>query len=113
MDAGKRPKKPIFTLLKNKCFIFQISTTVIIMKHSFRDGNDQPETSNKSVVPSRKSRRLAGQDAEGEKEMPEHEGWFTKTGLVSETDRNDFSLSNKLMLLVEIIKKSEEIGDKL
>ncbi|VDO40142.1 unnamed protein product, partial [Onchocerca flexuosa] len=78
------------------------------------DDNDQPETNNKSATPARKSRRLAGQDAEDEKEIiPEYEGWFTKTGLVTEADRNDFSLSNKLMLLVEIIKKSEGIGDKL
>ncbi|VDM07827.1 unnamed protein product [Wuchereria bancrofti] len=78
------------------------------------DNNDQPETSSKLAVPARKSRRLAGQDAEDGKEiMPEYEGWFTKTGLVTEADRDDFSLSNKLMLLVEIIKKSEEIGDKL
>ncbi|KAM3722331.1 Transcriptional regulator ATRX [Dirofilaria immitis] len=78
------------------------------------DDNNQPETSNKPAAPARKSRRLAGQDAEDAKEiMPEYEGWFTKTGLVTEADRNDFSLSNKLMLLVEIIKKSEEIGDKL
>ncbi|VDK66140.1 unnamed protein product [Onchocerca ochengi] len=78
------------------------------------DDNDQPETNSKSAAPARKSRRLAGQDAEDEKEIiPEYEGWFTKTGLVTEADRNDFSLSNKLMLLVEIIKKSEGIGDKL
>uniref|UniRef100_A0A915PX70 Uncharacterized protein n=1 Tax=Setaria digitata TaxID=48799 RepID=A0A915PX70_9BILA len=79
------------------------------------DSNDQPETSNKPSVPSRKSRRLAGQDVEmdGKEIVPEYEEWFTKTGLVTETDRNDFSLSNKLMLLVEIIKKSEGIGDKL
>ncbi|MCP9259975.1 Transcriptional regulator ATRX [Dirofilaria immitis] len=65
------------------------------------DDNNQPETSNKPAAPARKSRRLAGQDAEDAKEiMPEYEGWFTKTGLVTEADRNDFSLSNKLMLLV-------------
>uniref|UniRef100_A0A0N5CUH7 Transcriptional regulator ATRX n=1 Tax=Thelazia callipaeda TaxID=103827 RepID=A0A0N5CUH7_THECL len=93
-----------------------LETYVSIVALSFcRDDNDEPETSSKLNVPSRKSRRLAGQDTDLEEKetVLECNEWFTTSGLVSENDRNDFSLSNKLTLLIEIIKKSEGIGDKL
>lgn len=48
---------------------------------------------------------------------PEIQEWaralVSEGKLVSEADQDAFQLSNKLMLLAEIIKKCEEIGDKL
>ncbi|EFO84960.1 CRE-XNP-1 protein [Caenorhabditis remanei] len=61
----------------------------------------------------RSSRRLAGEDADirDTDTPPEYNGWFSK--MVSDDDRDDYTLSNKLVLLMQIIKKCEEIGDKL
>ena len=44
---------------------------------------------------------------------PEYIGWYEKAGLVTEKDEKEWTLSYKLVLLCDIIKKCEEIGDKL
>lgn len=63
----------------------------------------------------RRSRRQKGEEPEIERpETPiEYTGWFSNSELVSEEDKNNFALSNKLLLLIEIIKRSESCGDKL
>ncbi|KAI1722537.1 transcriptional regulator ATRX like protein [Ditylenchus destructor] len=41
------------------------------------------------------------------------EGWYIHLGLISKENEDDFFLSNKFVLLEQIIKKCEEIGDKI
>ncbi|EGT39124.1 CBN-XNP-1 protein [Caenorhabditis brenneri] len=80
-----------------------------------RDDEDEDTAMNILQDGIRQSRRLAGEDADLEREATpeEYNGWFAKDKLVTDDDRDDFTLSNKLVLLMEIIKKCEEIGDKL
>ncbi|EGT53760.1 hypothetical protein CAEBREN_14671 [Caenorhabditis brenneri] len=80
-----------------------------------RDDEDEDTAMNILQDGIRQSRRLAGEDADLEREATpeEYNGWFAKDKLVTDDDRDDFTLSNKLVLLMEIINKCEEIGDKL
>lgn len=53
---------------------------------------------------------MEGRDTET---PPEYHGWAFTAGLVENDDQNKWDLSNKLILLTAILKKCEEIGDKM
>ncbi|VDM57837.1 unnamed protein product [Angiostrongylus costaricensis] len=78
-------------------------------ENTFPDGVDKNKV--------RKSRRLGGEEPELDgrdvETPPEYSEWYAQSGLISPTDRDDYTLSNKLVLLIDILKKCEEIGDKL
>jgi len=44
---------------------------------------------------------------------PEERGWFHNLDMVTEEDESNFTLGNKLILLEQIIRKAEEVGDKV
>uniref|UniRef100_A0A914GQI3 Transcriptional regulator ATRX n=1 Tax=Globodera rostochiensis TaxID=31243 RepID=A0A914GQI3_GLORO len=70
------------------------------------------ERPSSSAKPTRRSRRQNGETVEERSETPiELKEWAKNH--VTEKDRERFELSNKLILLVEILKKCEAIGDKL
>ena len=74
--------------------------------------SDMPSSSTKQTAPARRSRRQNGEIADERVDTPiELKAWAKNH--VTEDDRNRFELSNKLMLLMEIVKKCEAIGDKL
>uniref|UniRef100_A0A183CC05 Helicase ATP-binding domain-containing protein n=1 Tax=Globodera pallida TaxID=36090 RepID=A0A183CC05_GLOPA len=71
--------------------------------------SERPSSSSK---PARRSRRQNGETVEERSETPiELKEWAKNH--VTEKDRERFELSNKLILLMEILKKCEAIGDKL
>lgn len=75
-----------------------------------------PKKLNINAYKCRRSKRIAGEPLEeiyDDAVTCNRSGWYSESGLVSDADRNDFFLSNKLRLLTEILKKCEEIGDKL
>ncbi|KJH49551.1 protein, SNF2 family [Dictyocaulus viviparus] len=98
---------------KNKASKINDSDSDVILLSS----DDEVVAVSDSKSCTRKSRRLVGEDPEVDcrdvETPPEYCGWYAQSGLVSHDDRDDYTLSNKLVLLIHILKKCEEIGDKL
>ena len=80
----------------------------------FSTGEKTGPSNFRGDVHKRKSKLLQNErpsSSEPEMNLPTINDWAND--FVSEEDRNNFAMSNKLMLLVAIIKKCEQIGDKL
>ncbi|EPB65787.1 hypothetical protein ANCCEY_15142, partial [Ancylostoma ceylanicum] len=105
-------KKPSKNKSQRKAKDDESDSDVILLS-----SDDEGRSAGDEKIAPRKSRRLEGEEPELEgrdvETPPEYTGWFTQSNLVSSADRDDFTLSNKLVLLIQILKKCEEIGDKL
>ncbi|PAV72077.1 hypothetical protein WR25_20771 isoform C [Diploscapter pachys] len=82
-----------------------------------RKTGDEQSSSEMTEMATRRSRRLNNETPElNDRDCVtplEYQGWYSGSNLVSETDSDNYELSNKLVLLASILKKCEEIGDKI
>uniref|UniRef100_A0A7E4WBQ3 Helicase ATP-binding domain-containing protein n=1 Tax=Panagrellus redivivus TaxID=6233 RepID=A0A7E4WBQ3_PANRE len=80
---------------------------------SLSDGDDNLDDNAQPRKGTRSSRRLGGEEASDRESPIEEVGWWTEADAVTEDDKTNWAMSNKLMLLMDIIKACERVGDKL